>query len=132
MTIKTKRILDLSALFSIIVIYLIACTGNSFNVRSASQRHEFKVKQTHFQLSIDAPVVAEITGVLDGKAVVFMPNGPQDSTGVPVWDNSYSVVKLSKGRVSKKVYIGEMSGDFKLIYQPTTAKNGLLNIRIDY
>ncbi|WP_461150573.1 hypothetical protein [Spirosoma pulveris] len=132
MTLKIKRILGLSALFLIVVIYLIECTGNSFNVGSASQRHEFKVKQTHFQLSIDGPVVVEITGVLDGKAVVFMPNGPQDSRGLPVWDNSGSVVKLSKGRVNKKVYIGEMAGDFNLIYQPITAKNGLLNIRIDY
>ena len=132
MTLKTKRILGLSALFLIIAIYLNECTGNSFNVGSASQRHEFKVKQTHFQISIDAPVVVEITGILDGKAVVFMPNGPQDSRGLPVWENSGSIVKLSKGRVNKKVYIGEMSGGFKLIYQPTTAKNGFLNIRLDY
>ncbi|MCX6217144.1 hypothetical protein [Spirosoma sp.] len=132
MTLKSKRMLGLSGLFLIIAIYLIQCTGNSFNISRSSQRHEFRVKQTHLQLSIDAPVVVEISGVLDGKAVVFMPNGPQDSTGVPVWDNSGSVVKLSKGIVNKKVYIGEMAGDFMLIYQPITAKNGLLNIRIDY
>lgn len=132
MRLKIKQILGLSALFLIVAIYLIECNGSSFSINSTSQRHKFRVKKTYLQLTIDAPVVVEIRGKLDGKALVFIPNGPEDSTGLPVWRNSPSVVKLSEGSVNKRVHIGEMAGDFNLIYQPITAKNGSLNIKIDY
>jgi hypothetical protein len=133
MTLKAKSILGLFALALVVTIYLTRCNGNSFHIGNTDQRHEFTVRQTHFHISIDAAIVVEITGELDGKAIVFQPNnGPQDSTGLPVWRDHYSVVKLSKGKIDKKVYVGETNGDFQLIYQPITAKNGSLSIKINY
>lgn len=130
MTIRTKRIIGLVTLVSAISIYLIRCNGNSFHVQEIDKRHEFKVRQTHLHLSIDAPVLVEITGELDGDAVVFIPNGPQDSSGLPIWKDHYSV-KLFKGRFSKKIST-EMNGDFPLIYQPVTAKKGSVVIKTNY
>lgn len=130
MTIKAKQIIGLVMLLSVVSIYLTRCNGNSFHVQEIGKRHEFNVRQTHLHLSIDAPVLVEITGELDGEAVVFIPNGPQDSTGLPKWKDHYSV-RLSKGRLSKKIY-AEMDGDFPLIYQPVTAKEGSVVIKTSY
>jgi len=133
MTIRTKQVTSLIGmiiLLSATSIYLTRCNGNSFHVQETEERHEFNVRQTHFHLSIDAPTLIEITGELDGEAIVFIPNGPQDSTGLPKWKDHYSV-RLSKGRLSKKIY-AEMDGDFPLIYQPITAKEGSVVIKTSY
>lgn len=130
MSIRTKRIIVLLTLLSAILIYLIRCNGNSFHIQEVDKRHEFNVRQTHLHLSIDAPALVEITGELDGDAVVFIPNGPQDSSGLPIWKDHYSV-KLPKGSFSKRIFT-EMDGDFPLIYQPVTAKEGSLVIKTDY
>lgn len=87
-------------------------------------------------MTIDAPIIVEISGELDGKAVIFFPNGPQDSKGLPLLRNgiydSSNIIILLKGEINKKVRIGEAVGNFQLIYQPITAKNGSLSINIDY
>ncbi|MEZ0607965.1 hypothetical protein ACAW74_05585 [Fibrella sp. WM1] len=137
MTLDIKRILGRSTLLLLIATYLTQCNGNFFYIWRTGKQHEFTVKQTRYQPVSDSSPVVEITGELDGNAVVFIPNGSPDSTGFPTWPGNYSpsydsyVVSLQKGKVDKKIHT-EMRRDFKLIYRPITAKSGSLNIKVNY
>ncbi|WP_192579005.1 hypothetical protein [Fibrisoma limi] len=114
-----------------VLLYFKRCNGSSFDVDDVAKRHEFTVKPTNFTTTIDAPAVIHVKGHLDGRAVVFIPNGTQDSSGLPI-GNEFYTLKLPPGAVDKQMTCEMIPRDFPLIYQPITANKGSLVIDVNF
>jgi len=75
--------------------------------------------------------IIRVKGHLDGKAVVFIPNGTQDSSGLPI-GNEFYTLKLPSGTIDKQMTCEMIPQDFPLIYQPITASKGSLVIDVTF
>ncbi|GAB3277572.1 hypothetical protein GCM10027347_51610 [Larkinella harenae] len=107
-----------------LLLVLTSCRDRDFTVDDVSQKQTFIIKNRSILPSIDPLVKVRVKGHLDGKALVYIPNGPM------IIDSAYTL-KLREGAVNKELSRAFTYKQFSVVYQPITAKSGHLEIEVD-
>ncbi|GAB3890951.1 hypothetical protein GCM10028803_02270 [Larkinella knui] len=117
--------MKLKKYFILVFISLLGgCADRSFWVDDVSEKQTFIVKKSSPIPMIDPLVKVYVKGYLDGKALVYIPNGPG------IIDDFYTI-KLNKGYIKKGLSRAFTYQQFSIVYQPITAKSGHLEIDVD-
>lgn len=103
---------------------MMACSDRSFTVDDIGQKQTFIVKIRSLVQTIDPPVTVRVKGHIDGKALVYIPNGPG------IIDEGYTI-KLEKGNFDRTLHQSFTYKRFTVVYQPITAKEGHIKIEVD-
>ncbi|MGA0557588.1 hypothetical protein ACO2Q8_13110 [Larkinella sp. VNQ87] len=103
---------------------LATCQHRSFLVNDIDQKETFVIKKMSPLPYIDPLVTVRLTGYLDGKAVVYIPNGSR------IIDEDYAI-RLDKGHVRRELSRAFTYERFSVVYQPITAKGGHLEIQVE-
>ncbi|MFD1145433.1 hypothetical protein ACFQ4C_30180 [Larkinella insperata] len=98
--------------------------NRDFTVDDVTQKQTFIIKNRSFLPTIDPSVKVRVKGHLDGKALVYIPNGPW------IIDAQYTL-KLRQGPVNKELSRAFTYKQFSVVYQPITAKSGHLEIEVE-
>lgn len=102
------------------------CT-KGFDVKNIDKIEEYYISRPYFNFTLDYPVKLTITGKIDGRARIYL------TPSATVYNSNYSIPFGPNDR--RKTIVWQVPVTMKkaiIIYKPTTAKKGELNVKVNF